>query len=348
MNLSQGNDEYICEGSLHAGFTSIGVLFMVLVMCCCLLGNAVVCLSILKFPSLQTPSHCLVLSLAVADILVSLIVLPFDIVYWFQFPRWTLGGYACNFWNSAFFLSMTASALNMLSISIDRFIAVVYPLRYKSLVTLRVTKNIIAAVWVYSFGIATSMFFLLKPPKEPVYSFDLHPIFEGYLLLGNVCLPFLVMMVLNSKVYLIARQHLKRMGIRNRIAPMATSNSRVPRVNLTRELRVAKALGIVFIGFLVCWLPFEIVSVIILIDGNKCPLEIADTILCWLAYLHSTVNPIVYGLTINQFRTAFKNIMCCNNTRLNPDSNDSSSIGRHSTYRLKTLGVSNEVHNYVA
>ena len=341
-------DEDLCDGGLHAGFTIVGVFFMVLVMCGCLLGNGVVCLSVFKFRSLQTPSHCLVVSLAVADILVSLIVIPFDVVYWLQFPHWTLGGYVCNFWNSAFFLSMTASALNMLAISVDRFVAVVYPLRYQSLVTVAVTKYIVTAVWAYSFTIAVLIFAMLTPPQTPVYTFDLNPIFESYLILGNI-LPFLIMMVMNTKVYQIARRHLKLMGRSrvNRVTP-ACLNSAAPRGQFRRELRVAKALGIVFVGFVVFWLPFEIISLVILFNGNTCALEIADTILCWLAYLHSALNPVVYGLTITQFRRAFRNIVCCK-TGLHLDSYATSgSYHRHSTARLKTANESHPNGDAVA
>ena len=337
MNSSWNNTTEVCKESLHSGFILTGVLFMVLVMCCCLLGNAVVCISILKFSFLQTPSQYFVFSLALSDILVSVAVIPFDIVYWIQFPRWTLGGYTCNLWNSLFFLAMTASVLNLLSISFDRFIAVVYPLRYKSLITWKVTKVVIATVWIYSLVIAVSTFVLLDPPNEPTYTFALDPFFHGYLLIGNVFLPFLVMITLYFKVYIIARQHAKRMGM-NTIKP-ANSNSFGPRVNIGRELRVAKTLAIVFVGFLVCWLPFEIISVIIVTDGGvtSCTVEIADTVFCWLAYLHSTMNPVLYGLTINKFRRAFRNIVCCN-TQLNQESGEnSSSTGGYSASQIRRM-----------
>ena len=297
-------DLLLCEDELGAGFTIVGLVFMFFIIISCLFGNTLVCVACVKCLSLQSFSEQFIFSLALSDIMVAASVLPFDIVYWIAFPRWPLGENVCNLWNALFFLFLTASVLNLTSISIDRFLAVVYPLRYSIWVTPNLVKLMIASVWVYSSAIAVLIFFLLNPPEGEPYSFDLNPLFHGFLLIGNVIFPFTIMIILYSKIYIIARRHARRAGITS--SPTRRTNS------FARELKLAKTLGIVMLCFVICWLPFETINVVILVDKGvtTCVVEITDTVACWLAYLHSSFNPLVYAFASSEFRRAFRKLLC--------------------------------------
>lgn len=297
----------VCDEKLGSGLTVSGLVFMYIIIILSLLGNILVCTVITKFSSLQTISNYLVFSLAVSDMMVSITVVPFDIVYWIYFPIWPLGGYTCNLWNALFFLFLTASVLNLLAISTDRFIAIVFAVRYKEFINFNIVKITLAFIWTYSFVTGIVLFFVLIPPEEKAYTFNLPPAMHSFLLVGNVLIPFLVMIGFYFKIYLIAREHAKRVGI-------ICTNPDLRNVGdmIGRELRVAKTLGIVVITFLLCWLPFEIINVTILIDERveNCAMEIADTLACWFAYLQTAVNPVIYAFSNTKFRKAFRKILC--------------------------------------
>lgn len=314
-NASNPMDEQellLCEDELGAGLTIVGLVFMFFIMISCLFGNTLVCIASVKFSYLQSYSENFIFSLALSDIMVAALVLPFDIIYWIAFPHWPLGGYVCNLWNSLFFLFLTASVLNLTSISIDRFLAVVYPLRYNIWMTPELNKAMIACVWMYSLGIAILLFFLLEPPRDEMYSFDVNPFFHGFLLIGNVVFPFLIMIVLYYKIYIIARRHARRAGDATSSIPDTSSSA--SRRKFARELKLAKTLGIVMLCFVICWLPFEIINVMIIVDEEvaNCAMEVADTVACWLAYLHSSVNPLLYAFASSEFRRAFKKLLSIN------------------------------------
>lgn len=302
-----GLELLLCQDELETGLTIAGLFFMFFIMTTCLFGNTLVCIASVKFSYLQSFSEQFIVSLALSDIMVAATVLPFDIIYWITFPRWPLGGYVCNLWNALFFLFLTASVLNLTSISIDRFLAVVYPLRYNTWMTPNLAKIMITTVWAYSFGIAILIFFLLDPPEDEMYSFDLNPFFHGFLLIGNVIFPFIIMIILYSKIYIIAKGHARR-------TEMTSSNLKQTRrtKNFARELKLAKTLGIVVVCFVMCWLPFEIINVMILVDEGveTCVVEIVDTVACWLAYLHSSLNPFLYAFASTDYRRAFKKLLC--------------------------------------
>ena len=310
LSYDKDFDSIFCQENHGLGFTIAGLFFMIFVVVSCLFGNTLVCVASVKFCNLFACSEMFILSLALSDIMVATTVLPFDILYWITFPRWTLGGVLCNLWNSLFFLFLTASVLNLTAISIDRFLAVVYPLRYQTLMTPNLNKFMIACVWIYSFGIGILIFFLLKPPQNERYSFDLNPYLYGFVLIGNVFVPFVIMIVLYSKIYVIARQHAKRLGVATSSIPNTSATSY--RKKFARELKIAKTLGIVVLCFVICWLPFEIINVMVIVNkgAGGCAVEIADTMACWLAYVHSSLNPLLYAFASCDFRRAFKKLLC--------------------------------------
>ena len=191
MNNSKNATDIICEEALAIEFRMTGLLLMFFIITFGVLGNALVCISVIKYSFLRKLSNYFVFSLAVSDIFVSVCVIPFDVIYWIQFPLWTLGSYLCNLWNSLFFLFLTASIFNLLAISVDRFTAVVFPLKYPVFMTLNTTKGIVFTVWIYSSTVGVLLFNLLVPPSGQFYTFELDPNFHAFLLIGKRTLSIL-------------------------------------------------------------------------------------------------------------------------------------------------------------
>lgn len=76
------------------------------------------------------------------------------------------------------------------------------------------------------------------------------------------------------------------------------------------ETKAAKTLGIIVGGFIMCWLPFFTMYLV----RAFCPNHIHPTVfsvLFWLGYCNSAINPCIYALFSKDFRFAFKRIICC-------------------------------------
>lgn len=76
------------------------------------------------------------------------------------------------------------------------------------------------------------------------------------------------------------------------------------------ETKAAKTLGIIVGGFILCWLPFFTMYLV----RAFCPNHIHPTVfsvLFWLGYCNSAINPCIYALFSKDFRFAFKRIICC-------------------------------------
>ncbi|XP_038869893.1 trace amine-associated receptor 6-like [Salvelinus namaycush] len=108
--------------------------------------NVLVIISISHFKQLHTPTNLLILSLAVSDLLVGLIVIPVTTVAIME-PCWGFGEYFCVFY---FYITCFCASLslgNLVLISIDRYVAVCDPLLYNSKITITRIMCCIFITW---------------------------------------------------------------------------------------------------------------------------------------------------------------------------------------------------------
>lgn len=92
----------------------------------------------------------------------------------------------------------------------------------------------------------------------------------------------------------------KKMGKRN-------IKAQVKRFRM--ETKAAKTLAIIVGLFILCWLPFFTMYLIRPFCDN-CINDLLFSILFWLGYCNSAVNPMIYALFSKDFRFAFKRIIC--------------------------------------
>uniref|UniRef100_A0A8C5U3I5 Proteinase-activated receptor 1 n=1 Tax=Malurus cyaneus samueli TaxID=2593467 RepID=A0A8C5U3I5_9PASS len=109
--------------------------------------NITAILVFLKKMKIEKPAVIYMLNLALADILFAS-VLPFKIVYHFSGNNWVFGPQMCRFITAAFFCNMYCSIMLMTSISFDRFLAVVYPMRSLGWRTLTRASLVCFIIWV--------------------------------------------------------------------------------------------------------------------------------------------------------------------------------------------------------
>ncbi|KAM9334767.1 dopamine receptor D4 related sequence [Symphorus nematophorus] len=134
-----------------------------------ILGNVLVCLSVLTERSLKTATNYFIISLAVADLLLAMLVLPLYVYSEFLGGVWTLSTYVCDALMTMDVMLCTASILNLCAISVDRYIAVVVPLKYnRNQFSVR-QLSLITATWVLSLGVASPVLFGLNqvPGRDP-------------------------------------------------------------------------------------------------------------------------------------------------------------------------------------
>lgn len=132
--------------------TAIRWLFLVVFIGMIVGGNMMVFLAVASCRRLWRITNCFVVSLAVTDLLLGVLVLPLSAILELRGGKWPLGGTLCNIYISLDVFLCTSSILNLLAISVDRYLAISAPLCYSRRITpLRVTLALIA-IWSLSLA----------------------------------------------------------------------------------------------------------------------------------------------------------------------------------------------------
>ena len=124
----------------------LGALCMALIIVCAILGNLLVVVSVVRVRRLRVITNYFVVSLAIADILVAILVMPFNASKQIA-GRWLFNAIVCDLWNSFDVYASTASILHLCCISIDRYYAIVRPLAYPMVMTKRRVAVMLSLVW---------------------------------------------------------------------------------------------------------------------------------------------------------------------------------------------------------
>ncbi len=77
------------------------------------------------------------------------------------------------------------------------------------------------------------------------------------------------------------------------------------------EQKAIKVLGVVFVVFIVAWVPFAVLNIFSAICVSCNVPSVAIEILVWFGYVSSAINPIIYNAFNEKFRTSFQNIVMC-------------------------------------
>ncbi|XP_047468077.1 D(3) dopamine receptor [Mugil cephalus] len=176
-------------------------------------GNLLVCLAVLRERSLQTTTNYLVVSLAVADLLVASLVMPWAVYLEVVGGAWLFSRLYCNIFVTLDVMMCTASILNLCAISIDRYTAVVMPVLYNT--THRSRKRVfamIATVWVLAFAVSCPLLFGFNTTDDPMVCSISNPDFVIYSSVVSFYLPFIVTLLVYIRIYVFLRMRRKRIN----------------------------------------------------------------------------------------------------------------------------------------
>lgn len=117
-----------------------------------LLGNGLVVLVVLSNPQMRSTTNVLIINLAIADLLFVIFCVPFTATD-YVLPEWPFGDVWCKLVQYLIVVTAHASVYTLVLMSLDRFLAVVYPIASRSL---RTERNTIWAISVLWFVILTT------------------------------------------------------------------------------------------------------------------------------------------------------------------------------------------------
>ncbi|XP_027703158.1 D(2) dopamine receptor isoform X1 [Vombatus ursinus] len=174
-------------------------------------GNVLVCMAVSREKALQTTTNYLIVSLAVADLLLATLVMPW-VVYLEVVGEWKFSRIHCDIFVTLDVMMCTASILNLCAISIDRYTAVAMPMLYNTRYSSKRRVTVmITVVWVLSFAISCPLLFGLNntDQKDCVIA---NPAFVVYSSIVSFYVPFIVTLLVYVQIYIVLRKRRKRVN----------------------------------------------------------------------------------------------------------------------------------------
>ncbi|XP_010733933.3 neuromedin-U receptor 2 [Larimichthys crocea] len=300
--------------------TSIYLLIFLTGLC----GNLLTCAVIARHKKMRNPTNLYLVSLAASDLLMLLFGMPLEIYDLWQNYPFPFGESGCYFKTFLFETVCFASILNVTALSVERYIAVLHPLKTRYLSTNHHAKRVISIVWVVSMICAipnTSLhgiFYLPERMEESAICTVLKPlwIYNMVMQITTVCFYFVPMMVI-SVLYLVMGLHLGRekQQPNGNLGKNCGGNTQ-RKINVNgRRRQVNKMLSIVVAVFGVCWAPFHIERLLWSSISQWTDLmhniyQYVHILSGILFYLSSAVNPIIYSLLSTRFRECFRELVC--------------------------------------
>lgn len=138
-----------------------GIVFL-LALC----GNGLVCFIVQNSPRMKTVTNYFIVNLAIGDILLTLFCVPFSFVSMLVLRYWPFGAVMCKIVNYSQAVSVLVSAYTLLAISIDRYMAIMHPLKPRLGKT--AAKTVVAGVWLGALATAAPIAVVsqLKRPTD--------------------------------------------------------------------------------------------------------------------------------------------------------------------------------------
>lgn len=194
----------------HLISTSVILGLMIL---CCIIGNCFVIAAVILERSLHNVANYLILSLAVADLMVAVLVMPLSVVSEIS-EVWFLHSEVCHMWISFDVLCCTASILHLVAIALDRYWAVT-SLDYMRRRTARRILLMILAVWVVALSISIPPLFGWRDTENDPEKTGLCIISQdhGYTIFSTVgafYLPMFIMICIYARIYTVARARIRK------------------------------------------------------------------------------------------------------------------------------------------
>ncbi|XP_029439780.1 neuropeptide Y receptor type 2 [Rhinatrema bivittatum] len=276
------------------------------------IGNSLVIHVVIKFKTMRTVTNFFIANLAVADLMVNTLCLPFTLAYTLL-DEWKFGIVLCYLVNYAQGLAVSVSTVTLMVIALDRHRCIVYHLESK--ISIKISFLIIGVTWAFSALLASplaifreyslieiSSDFKIQVCSEswPVENVNFGTIYSMSMLLIQYILP----LGITSYAYIRIWTKLK-----NHICPGGGNDH-----YHNRRRKTTKMLVTVVAVFAVCWLPFHALQLAIDIDGKVLFLneyKLIFTIFHVIAMCSTFANPILYGWMNNNYWTAFLTAFKC-------------------------------------
>uniref|UniRef100_UPI00398EDE9C somatostatin receptor type 5-like n=1 Tax=Pristiophorus japonicus TaxID=55135 RepID=UPI00398EDE9C len=266
-------------------------------------GNTLVIYVVVRYAKMKTVTNIYILNLAVADQLFMLGML--FIATQNALSYWPFGSFMCKLVWTVDGITQFSSIFCLTVMSIDRYLAVVHPIRSTKWRRPRNAKMISASVWTSSFVVVLPMI-IYSEVQEGTYTCNItwpdpNPVWSTAFIIYTAVLGFFGPLLIICLCYLLIIIKVKSSGLR-----VGSTKRR------KSERKVTRMVIIIVLAFVICWLPFYVLNIInLIITLPEEPVCVGIYFFAVvLSYANSCANPILYGFLSDNFKTSFQKVLC--------------------------------------
>ncbi|XP_043474587.1 orexin receptor type 2-like isoform X2 [Leptopilina heterotoma] len=306
-------------------------------------ANILVIVVVFKYHYMRSVTNYFVVNLSIADLLVTLICMPMAVSQAVSI-LWVYGEIMCKLFFYLQGVAVAASVFTITAMSIDRYLAIRSPIAFRRVFNKKTTIIVIVLLWVVSLTIFAPIlravtlqnpitdldnitlvgqwmndndFQRVKPQQYYVCSEDFKPVGIHAHIFGAVC--FVLVYAIPGFIVIISYSMMGR-TLCARKPPfdcdsIEGSASSQQGFRLVRERRrVAWILLILAILFALCWLPYNVLRLLIdlgLISEGRTISDVLSYCL-FLGHANSALNPMVYCFMTRNFRRSVSELLCRN------------------------------------
>ncbi|XP_006007581.1 alpha-2A adrenergic receptor-like [Latimeria chalumnae] len=196
-------------------------------------GNVLVVIAIHTSRCLKTPQNLFLVSLAIADIFIAVLLMPFTLINDLTEQK-LITGFLCKLFLVLDVFFCTSSILHLCVIGLDRYWSVTQVVKYFSKRTSRRTKRLILVAWLLSALITLPHFaeYRLDPPEDGTDTESCKPSSrKWYVAFSTTCsffVPCIILILVYIRIYQIATDKI-RPGLNNECINMANKTINKPK-----------------------------------------------------------------------------------------------------------------------
>ena len=279
-----------------------------------LAGNTVIGIIVYKTKTMRKPINFFIVNMAMSDLLFPIVVIP-SVIQMLYTGSWMTGGLlgqvSCKLVPFLPDVSSAVSVQSLVLIAVDRFGAVVFPLR-SPLISSKLCPFFILATWIVGIAVNSPELFvnkLVEYPEGRLCEENWNEVFgessspESYYVFYVVVFMF-IPLVLIAILYIIIYFKLKSQKIPGEQSANALQQRQ------QRERNVLKMAIAIVLGFAVCWLPLAISWCIILfahtIQWPNCGLRYVAFVVKFMGLANSAINPCICLILSRNYRNELR------------------------------------------
>ena len=320
MNLTTMNETIESSSCVDATATKIGqTIALSLILPVSLVGNSLVVLIVYKTPTLRKPINYFIANMAISDLLYPIFWQP-----WFlsslHAKSWLIGGQLgqalCKFVSFSGSVSTVVSTQNLILIAVDRFGAVVFPLR-SPLIRSKLCPFFILATWIVAVAVNSPFFFaneLVESPERNWCVTKWKKVFGDSSSYASFQLAYYILFIYIPVLLLAILYSIIFIKLKTQVHPgeQSTNNQQQRKRRNRNVLQMSIAIVVVFE---ICWLPHTTYVLIGRYSASSrhfsCGILIFQEVSNVMVHAYCAINPLICFLFSSHYRQALQRLIKC-------------------------------------